>query len=256
MDSQGRIRLRYHKWNNMNGNFGDEMSPILVNKITKREIIRSPGNSNELSLIAIGSYIQTAKDNDIIWGSGIRTIDQPCNYKKLNVRAVRGPITKRYLERKNIYVPDVFGDPALLYTKFFDISKDIEYEGKIGFIPHYTTLEKYINSYNLSSNIKIISPLDNLNTILSRIKACSYIISSSLHGLIMSDSFNVPNYWLYDYILDEGILKFEDYFASQNRQIKMHNSINNILKSSLEEYGNKIDLNLLINSFPKELIKK
>lgn len=253
MDLNGKIKLRYYKLNVMNGNFGDEMSPKLINKITNREVILS--NNNDKSLIAIGSYLLCAKNDDIIWGSGIRTIDQPCNYNKLDVRAVRGPITKRYLEKKNIFVPEVFGDPALLYTSYFNIDLDIEYKNKVGFVPHFTVLNKYNNYFNLSSNIKIISPLDNVNTILSRIKACTYIISSSLHGLIMADSFNIPNFWLYDNILNEGILKFEDYFASQNRQIKMHNSIDNILKSGFEDYGNKIDLNLLINSFPKELIK-
>ncbi|ARF08815.1 polysaccharide pyruvyl transferase GTB-type glycosyltransferase [Catovirus CTV1] len=254
MDSAGKIQLRYHKCNQQNGNFGDEMSPVLVNKISKRDVINC-ASLNKPCLIAIGSYLQMAKDNDIIWGTGIRTIDQPCNYKNLRVKAVRGPITKKYLEKKKIFVPNVFGDPALLYTRLFDIQEDVNYLNKIGFIPHYTSLSTYQNNNKLPNNIKIISPLEKLDTVVSQIKTCNCVISSSLHGLIMADSFNIPNYWLYECHLNEGILKFEDYFASQNRQIKMHNSIENILKSSSEEYGNKINLNLLMDSFPRELIK-
>lgn len=253
MNSKGQINLKFYKCNKPNGNFGDEMSPIIVNKITNREIINSSG-SNEKSLIAIGSYIQKAKNNDIIWGSGVRTVDQPIEYTNLIVKAVRGPITKRYLENLSIQVPDVFGDPGLLYAKLFDINKDLDYIDKIGFIPHYTSLDEYKN--NKLSNINIISPVDKPDIVLSKIKSCKYIISSSLHGLIVADSYNIPNYWLYDKILNEGTLKFEDYFASQNRQLKMHNSIEDILKSNFEDYGNKINLHLLLNSFPKELIKK
>lgn len=254
MNSSDKINLKYYKPKSLTGNFGDEMSPMLVNKITGRNIINTSG-TNELSLIAIGSYIQMANNNDIIWGSGVRTINQPSNYSQLNVKAVRGPITKKYLEHKKIYVPEVYGDPALLFTKFFNIDDNTEYIGKIGLIPHYTTLETF-KKQKLPSEIKIISPIENPLTVLSNIKSCSYIISSSLHGLIMADCFNKPNFWLYDQKLNEGILKFEDYYASQNRQIKMHNYIDNVLKSGSEDYGNKINLDLLLQSFPSELIKK
>jgi len=254
MNSFGQINLKYHKCNLQNGNFGDEMSPLLIEKMTGRQVINSTA-TREVSLIAIGSYIQMARDNDIIWGSGVRTINQPCNYKNLNVRAVRGPITKKYLESKNIEVPTIFGDPALLFPYYFDIQENTDYLDKIGLIPHYTSLDFYKN-LKLSSNIKIISPLEDPITVLSNIKSCNYIISSSLHGLIMADCFNKPNFWLYDKKLNEGTLKFEDYFASQNRQVRMFNYIDSILKSNCDEYGNKINLNLLIEAFPQELVEK
>lgn len=253
MNNNGYINLKYYKENKGHGNFGDEMSPILISKITNRKVINS-SNSNEQSIIAIGSYIMKANNDDYIWGSGIRTLDQECNYTRLNVKAVRGPLTQRYLEDKGIDVPNIYGDPALLYTKIFDIKKNVNYLGKIGLIPHFTQLEKYHN-FDLPNNIKIISPIEPVNDVLSNIKSCKYIISSSLHGLIIADSFDIPNFWLYEDSLDEGKLKFHDYFLSQNKQIKEYNSIDAIMKSNCHDYGNKINLNLLLNSFPNELIK-
>ena len=41
------------------------------------------------------------------------------------------------------------------------------------------------------------------------------IVSSSLHGLICSDAYNIPNLWLDEYKLIEGDFKFKDYFVSQ-----------------------------------------
>lgn len=251
MNKDGSINLRYYKTNLGNGNFGDEMSPMLIHKITKRQIVNS-GSDNKHSLVAIGSYIQKAKTNDIIWGSGVRRIDQEHDYNNLIVKAVRGPITRYYLKNINIDVPEIYGDPGLLFPKFYNITKDLNYVDKIGFVPHYTSLDLYTN---LDKNIKIISPLDNPINVISKIRSCKYIVSSSLHGLIMADYYDIPNVWLYDRKLNEGILKFEDYFASQNRQTKMYNDLKTIFKSNFDDYGNKINLDILLNSFPKYLIK-
>lgn len=254
MNSQGKINLRYHKCNKGKGNFGDELSPMIVRKMTNHDVVNS-GCLNEKSIIAIGSYIQMAKDNDIIWGSGVRNIDQACNFSNLTVRAVRGPITRKYLEYKSISVPKIYGDPALLCPKLFDIKTDISTHNKIGVIPHYTVIDKYIELEKRGKyDINVISPLDDPLMVISKIMGSKYIISSSLHGLILADAYNIPNFWLYDNPLNEGTLKFEDYFASQNRQIKMHNNIENIFKCEQEEFGNKINLTRLFDAFPKELI--
>lgn len=256
MNQHGKINLRYHKCNKGNGNFGDELSPIIVHTIAGRDVVNS-GCSNNKSMIAIGSYIQMAHDGDIIWGSGVRNIDQICNYKTLSVRAVRGPITRKYLEMKSIDVPKIYGDPALLIPKLFNIDPDVNMQNKIGFIPHYTSLNKYTNFLEKNKhNVEIISPLDDPFSVISKIIGSKCVISSSLHGIILADAYNIPNYWLYDHQLNEGTLKFEDYFASQNRQIKMHNNLENIFKCEQEEYGNKINLSRLLAAFPKELILK
>lgn len=256
MNQNGKINLRYHKCNKGKGNFGDELSPIIVNAISGREIINS-GCSDNVSIIAIGSYIQMAHDGDIIWGSGIRNIDQICNYKNLSVRAVRGPITRKYLETKSITVPKIYGDPALLVPKLFDVNQDTRTHNKISFIPHYTSLDKYTDLLERNKyDIELISPLDDPFSIISKIIGSKFVISSSLHGIILADAYGIPNYWLYDNQLNEGTLKFEDYFASQNRQLKMHNNLENIFKCGQEEFGNKINLNRLLMAFPKELILK
>ena len=256
MNGDGKICLRYHKCTKGKGNFGDELSPIIVRAISGRDVVNS-GSSNNKSMVAIGSYIQMAREGDIIWGSGVRNIDQVCNYKTLSVRAVRGPITRKYLEMKSIIVPKIYGDPALLVPKLFNIEKNVNMYDKIGFIPHYTALDKYTNFLEKhKDNVEVISPLDDPFSIISKIIGTKYVISSSLHVIILADAYNIPNYWLYDHQLNEGTLKFEDYFASQNRQIRMHNNIENIFKCGQEEFGNKINLDRLVASFPKEFIAK
>ena len=46
------------------------------------------------------------------------------------------------------------------------------------------------------SDYIFIDPLGLHMEVLKKIISCKYIISNSLHGLIISDAYNVPNVWL------------------------------------------------------------
>ena len=96
----------------------------------------------------------------------------------------------------------------------------------------------------------MINPYDHWKTVINNICSCKCIISSSLHGLICSDAYNVPNVWLDEYKLDEGTFKFEDYFLSQNRNIYKINSLLSFKEEFLYRDGNKINSKKLIKAFP------
>ena len=67
-------------------------------------------------------------------------------------------------------------------------------------ILQYNTIEQIAYLY-------IVSPED--------IDKCDFILSSSLHGIIVADSFNIPNAWIYltDKVIGKGF-KFHDYFSA------------------------------------------
>lgn len=252
-------KLYYWKSKINNGNFGDELSPVILNKLYGESLptTNSMGYSNKI--LGIGSILQLANDNDIIWGTGIRNYDHEHTFKNLNVYSVRGLYTREFLTKKNIKVPEIYGDPALLYSKLFDITKYNTYENEIGFIPHFTQFDEYkkiVQENNKYSNIKIINPTDNYKNVIENIRKSKYIISSSLHGLILADSFNIPNIMIYEKDLNEGLLKFNDYYSSQNRELSYIKNLDEFFNINITEYGNKVDLNILKNSFPKAIIKK
>ena len=246
-----KINLVYY---NRSKNFGDELSAFitysLINK-NKYNLVYNQKNI-DVNIIAIGSYIHMAKNNYFIFGSGVRKNDHnenEHNYKDLNVRAVRGPLTKKYLENKGIYVKTIFGDPALLLPKFYIPIKNNSIQNKIGLIPHKSNYNRYLDKYD-KSLYYLINPMDDWKNVINSICSCKYIVSSSLHGLICSDAYNIPNLWLDEYELEEGDFKFKDYFQSQNRTYIKINNLNEYNELMLYKGGNKINLALLMEQFP------
>ncbi len=79
--------------------------------------------NNYVKLIAIGSMLSFAKDDDVIWGSGIngKLLDtKHYKFSRLDIRAVRGPLTRNYLrENFQVKAPEVYGDPGLLIPYYF-----------------------------------------------------------------------------------------------------------------------------------------
>jgi pyruvyltransferase len=236
---------------NNDTNFGDQLSKYIISCLinpTKYNLLCNHKNE-PINIVGIGSYIHKAKNNSYIYGSGVRTNDNiGHNYTNLNVCAVRGPLTKKYLEKKKINVPNIFGDPALLLPKFY--TPKINIKNKIGLIPHKSNYEVYVKK-NLDSNkYCLINPLDDFKKVIDDLCSCNCIISSSLHGLICADAYKIPNVWLYEYNLKEGDFKFKDYFMSQNRPIIKIKNLKEFRPNLLYTDGNKINLDQLIKAFP------
>lgn len=248
------VNLIYHKDGSKYGNFGDELSVFITKKLLNKEkyelILNQPNCI--INIVCIGSYLHKAVNNAHIYGSGLRIDPEYATgypFTNLNVSAIRGPLTKMFLENKGIKCPDVIGDPGLLISRFYKPKLISSLQNKIGIIPHKSNYKIYKNKA-LKYYFHLISPTDRWENVINSIYSCKYIISSSLHGLICSDSYNKPNVWLDEYKIPEGDFKFRDYFESQNRKYVKIQSIDKYHKKLLYMDGNKIDLDLLIKSFP------
>ena len=252
-----KVNLIYYQDKQEYGNFGDELSKYITQSLINKDKYELVFNQkNQTNLICIGSYIHKAKNNTFIYGSGVRTnnnIENGHKYNKLNVCAIRGPLSKDFLEKKNVNVPEVYGDPALLLPIFYQPLIINELKDKIGIIPHKSNYNSYkINKKILNNKDKyyLINPRDQWQNVINYIYSCKCIISSSLHGLICSDAYNKPNLWIDEFPLQEGDFKFKDYFASQNRDYIKIKKIEEFKSSLLYSNGNTIDLDKLINYFP------
>ncbi len=77
-------------------NWGDAINPWLINKISNREVIKTDAKPR---LLAIGSIIHLSglRDGDIIWGPGTLYQTKVKDNLNLDIRAVRGPLTRDVL---------------------------------------------------------------------------------------------------------------------------------------------------------------
>lgn len=106
-----------------------------------------------------------------------------------------------------------------------------------------------------------MSKYDKWTDIVDKICSCEYIVSNSLHGLIVSDSYNVPNLWasFSNDNIDGGLFKYRDYFSSVGRNESAH-PIEIMFLDTLGDVYNKvesfeyespvIDYEMILNSCP------
>lgn len=201
-------------------NFGDLLSEYIVKKISKRNIKRvlHPSMRRYKYLIrhylTVGSILEVANKNSIVWGSGI--IRRNDFIKKATFLAVRGPITRKRLLEIGYDVPELYGDPAILLPKFY--SKLPQKEFKLGLIPHYVDYKWTCENFKESKDVKIVDMLTNdIENVLQEILKCEFIISSSLHGVIVPHSYGIPALWVkFSDKLGGDNIKFYDYLESVN----------------------------------------
>jgi len=237
-------KIRLYQWE-AHPNFGDQISKVIVEGISKNKVkIVSSSESNKL--LAVGSILQFAKNGDILWGTGLhpnpkllKLID---SLKKLDVRAVRGPITRDFLLKKGISCPKIYGDPGILMPLIYP--KKPKPKKEYGIIPH-------IFERKLFENFDYIDGTENWKKVINQILKCKKIISSSLHGIIIAEAYGIPAVWLKSKSRED--LKYIDYYRATGRNIKPVTS----LKEAIKSKGNLLpsfDRRALINSFPKELV--
>ena len=173
-------------------------------------IVVSPSKKNQMN-----------KECNII-GAGLSEIPQEIEVlaKKMNIYALRGNLTKEILERlSQTKISCTLADPGLLLSHIYPCdNKDKIY--KVGIIPHFEDKGDFLlNNIQLEKySWKIIDIEADIEKFVQDINSCECILSSSLHGLIFSDSFNIPNRQI---ILSKrkGLFKYQDYYSSYDLEL-------------------------------------
>ena len=211
-------QMNFYYYDEVN-NFGDLLTKYFLNKFGKpneyRFIKEDNMYANRKKILGCGSIYRLSDKKAIVYGSGIR--DRKQNIKHGIVEIVRGPITRQRIYELNGYCPPTFGDPGLLLPLYYNPKIDKQY--KLGIIPHHTQYEKVKIIYN-NPNILIVKLLNsNIESTINDILKCEKIVSSSLHGLIVSDAYNIPNKWIqFDDNINGDNTKYYDYFQSVKRK--------------------------------------
>lgn len=161
-------------------------------------------------MYAIGSIITAGCQDCTIWGSGClnTTILSRLRSRKLDVRAVRGPLTRMVLMEHGYAVPEIYGDPAILMPLIFD--PEVEKKYKVSIIPHMNEQEQYRQSACHFIDIRTV----DYKKPIREIKESELILSSSLHGIILAEAYGVPAILLKPQV---GMFKYMDYYYGTGR---------------------------------------
>lgn len=240
-----------HTWIGINHrNWGDDINYYFIRELTGRSVIslfnfRLARRFRFKNFLCIGSLLGMpgyANDKTIVWGAG--------SFGKLKgtvpsrICSVRGKLTRDILIGKGIDCPDVYGDPALLLPLVYQPkvgapsstlprregtlfetqnSKLKTKRYRLGIIPHIDDLRHPVIEEIREKHVDEILIIDlahysEWTSVIDQICSCKCILSSSLHGLIVSDAYQVPNCWIeLSGKLIGGHYKFYDYASSVDR---------------------------------------
>ncbi len=249
------INLVY--WNGVD-NIGDVLSPYIIQRLSgmtirhkslchverKRQIkyllkflfrrisldeLMDVRFSGEKNLLGIGSILSRSNRSSVVWGSGFMDSDESFNGGK--VLAVRGRLSNEKLLNEGHRGCSVYGDPALLLPLFVPPVLDKKYD--VALIPHWSEYDYFQKTYG--DTCKVINvQTTNVEGFVNELTACHYILSSSLHGIILAHAYKIPALWIsHGYIGTDGF-KFHDYFSSVD--IPMYDGIKDF--SSYLDKGN------------------
>lgn len=206
--------LRLH-WASSKKNFGDWLSPAICELLSGRKAEHAaPGRCE---LLAIGSILGRIghgwfSHRTTVWGSGFIEDQSPIRPRH-RYCAVRGHRTAERIKGATI---EALGDPGLLCGMLVPGWKDIVKKHPIGVIPHYKdrhhpAVAAFLAGHPGSVALDVFTePVE----LLRKIAECEFVLSSSLHGLVVSDAFQVPNVWVeISGPLRGDRFKFSDYYS-------------------------------------------
>jgi pyruvyltransferase len=170
---------------------------------------------SKADFIGVGSLLQMLPKNynGTILGTGIIS-DTEIRLENATFAAVRGELSKKNLGLARD-IPT--GDLGLL-AKCLLKKVPIEKKYAIGLIPHFVDkMHPWVQQMKqiLGHRGCVIEVQDSATNVINQVAQCDLIVSSSLHGIIVSDALGIPNVWieLSDKVLGSGF-KFWDYNSS------------------------------------------
>lgn len=216
------------EWWNSRPNVGDALSPVIVEwMLEQRGIQADKYVQSTKHLLALGSIVGTKNFDATVWGSGIHTFDNVGRLAKYHriikydIRALRGPITQDALRTCKYNVDGIpLGDPAVLMPLIYQ-PPSVEKEYDLCVIDHY------YNHSDISGDRTIVLPAgtNDYQYFINTIIASEKVISSSLHGIILAESYGIPAVFLCNGV-EHQMMKYYDWYYSTGRyEVKVAKNI-------------------------------
>lgn len=238
-------------------NLGDELSPVIFDFMCKYYNVNNLSKiKTTQNLYSLGSIIFMGFHNATIWGSGVpyepffkTAFFHRSFFRKLDIRCVRGPVTKKILEKLGHKCPEAYGDPAVLLPLIYKSSFTTK-KRKFLFIPHYSTENLYLSHFNQDDILSMNT--NDYKSVVDKICSSEKVISTSLHGIILAESYGIPAIFMQDRAKALNC-KYEDWYESTNRALVVSHSVEDAKKINVDIPDLSDMRNTLMNTFPFDL---
>jgi pyruvyltransferase len=212
-----KINCRFRLFRPTKRNLGDDLNPLLIKALSGQQplwVPRYEDRTDQPVHQVIGSILHWATDNTIVWGCGFGSNDAELIGTPIKVCAVRGPLTRGRLLALGIPCPEVYGDPALLYPRFY--RPNLPKKFKLGIIPHYTQTRHplAIKLAKAEKSVCLIDVGKPVHQVIEQLVSCEVIAASSLHGLIFAHAYGIKALHISFPKEPSKYFKFHDYHQS------------------------------------------
>ena len=193
-------------------NFGDALTPWLIWRLVGRYPRFVAPDDPQPKFLVCGSIISLAGPGCTVWGAGLMNCDDTIS-PAARYLAVRGPRTQARALASGADCPAVYGDPALLLPRLY--APAVAPTRTPGFVAHFSDRPRIGEDCVTSQGIQLIDIQQDIEAVIDQVAGCEWVMSSSLHGLIVAHAYGVPALWvrLRDLPSGDGT-KFADYYES------------------------------------------
>ncbi len=198
-------------------NLGDALSPVLLSAFSGKPVVHAAFDSIASRYVSVGSIAHQVSNGEVhLWGSGAGKLRKPvAEYSdllantKFHFHALRGPFSAITFRKLGLEVPDIYGDPVWFLPSLIEPAPEKQYE--LGVIVHISeltdmtatgVLKPHFVRYHIpeafASSIRIITTFTDpsyqgLEDKIKEITSCKRIASTSLHGLLIAETYGIPN---------------------------------------------------------------
>lgn len=211
--------VRLHYWHSHEReNLGDYLSTVIVEHMKQTSGVAQE-NATNAHLYAVGSILQAGYQNAVVWGSGF--IEDPMGsglsklfhsnrMRRLDVRAVRGPLTAEALRKLGHTVPEVYGDPGILMPMVYQPEK-------VKKTKKYVVVRHYVDQSTCEHTLPILTT--DYKRFIDGLCQAERVISSSLHGIILAEAYGIPAVLYRPEGSDQQLplFKYKDYYYGTGR---------------------------------------
>lgn len=224
-------------------NFGDDLNPWLWSQLLPN---LTDSQSNGV-FVGIGTLLRQelvdkySREAVHVFSSGAwldRDATYPSNW---SFHVVRGKLTAKHVGASNA----TLGDGAYLLAKM-QLPEPIQMPD-ICFMPHHESLDLFSwESFCQENNIGFISPRDDVDIILAKMRGCKKIIAEAMHGAIVADALRIP-WCAVRFSPGFETPKWHDFASAVNLELNIHDipfvvnrrkfSVKTLLKSIKGVFG-------------------